>query len=166
VVPEPVLGLVVLGIAVHLHTAELFLIAEGKRGVVPLLHIIVDLRTDLPWRIRRRAMYRRRRRWRQRYRAPRRHGQPFKVRRPSLARSTWGSHLRQHHVTISSISAYSCSSVNTAPILGVRATPLRCQTTSSSPAHWPDTGRSGGETGACPPGPREQSGNGPPGALS
>jgi hypothetical protein len=100
VVPEPVLGLVVLGIAVHLHTAELFLIAEGKRGVVPLLHIIVDLRTDLPWRIRRRAMYRRRRRWRQRYRAPRRHGQPFKVRRPSLARSTWGSHLRQHHVTM------------------------------------------------------------------
>lgn len=78
VLPEPVLRPIVAGVAIHFNTAEIFLLAEGPRKTFPLLRLVVDLRTDLPWRIRRRAMYRRRRRFRGRYRAPRRHGRPFR----------------------------------------------------------------------------------------
>ncbi|MFL5801725.1 MAG: RRXRR domain-containing protein [Roseiflexaceae bacterium] len=57
-VAQPVLRPIVLGIAIHLHTAELFLLAEGAQKIFPLLTLIVDLRTDLPRRLRRRAAHR------------------------------------------------------------------------------------------------------------
>jgi 5-methylcytosine-specific restriction endonuclease McrA len=75
-VTAPVLRPVVLGITVHERTAELALLAEGVHAVHPLLTVIVDLRTDIPWRMRRRAAHRRRRRYRGRYRRPRRARQP------------------------------------------------------------------------------------------
>lgn len=86
-IAHPEVRPVILGIAIHLHTAELFLLAEGEHAVFPLLSVILDLRTDLSWRLRRRATHRRRRRQRGRYRPARRYGRPFKLRRPSCARS-------------------------------------------------------------------------------
>src|SRR5262245_37318642 len=71
----------VLGVAIHLHTVELFLMAEGDQRIFPLLYLIGDLRTDLPWRMRRRAAHRQRRRRRHRYRTARRFGRPFALRR-------------------------------------------------------------------------------------
>jgi hypothetical protein len=94
VVTLPVLRPVLAGIRIHLHTAEILLVASGERGTFPLLHLVLDLRTDLPTRIRRRAKHRHHRRARGRYRSMRRYGQPFKLRRPSLARSAWGRVLR------------------------------------------------------------------------
>src|SRR5262245_27413249 len=95
VVEQPTLRPLVLGVVLHLHTSELLLLADGEHKVFPLMHIIVDLRRDLSWRIRRRAAHRRRRRSRMRYHAYRRQGQPFKLRRHSLARSRWGTYLRR-----------------------------------------------------------------------
>lgn len=86
-VENPKLQPVVLGVTIHLHTAELFLLAEGDHDIFPLLHLIVDLQTDMPRRLRRRAAHRHRRKARGRYRASRRHGIPFHLRRPSRARS-------------------------------------------------------------------------------
>src|SRR3954467_9601947 len=52
VVTLPVLWPVVVGIHIHLHTAELLVVADGERGTFPLLHIVIDLGTDLPLRLR------------------------------------------------------------------------------------------------------------------
>jgi hypothetical protein len=95
VIQQPVLRPILVGIRQHLYTAELFVLAEGEREAFPLLRIVVDLRTDIPWRMRRRAAHRRRRKLRQRHRAPRRQGQPFKLRRPNIMRSSWGAKLRE-----------------------------------------------------------------------
>jgi len=92
---QPTLRPIIVALRLHLRTAELFLVAEGQQAAQTLLHIIIDLRTDLPRRLRRRAGHRRRRRSRQRYHALARHGRPFKLRRPSLARSAWGTALLQ-----------------------------------------------------------------------
>jgi 5-methylcytosine-specific restriction endonuclease McrA len=94
VVTVPVLRPIVVGIHIHLQTAELIVVAAGDLRPFPLQHLVVDLRTDLPIRIRRRAGHRRRRRARGRYQPMRRYGQPFKRRRPSLARSAWGRVVR------------------------------------------------------------------------
>jgi 5-methylcytosine-specific restriction endonuclease McrA len=94
-IAEPLLRPVLLTVTVHLHTAELVLVADGTPEPYPLLRIWVDLTTAMPWKLRRRAAHRRRRRRRGRYRAPRRQGVPSKLRRPSLHRSVWGSRLRQ-----------------------------------------------------------------------
>src|SRR6266545_416345 len=93
-VEMPTLRPVVLAVAIHLHTAELFLVAEGDHHMFPLLYLIVDLRTDLPWRLRRRAAHRRRRRRRDRYRTARRFGRPFALRRPCLMHSRWSAAIR------------------------------------------------------------------------
>ncbi len=93
-VEAPTLRPVVLGLAIHLHTVELFLVADGHERAFPLLYMIGDLRTDLPWRIRRRAAHRQRRRRRSRYRTARRFGRPFALRRPSLMRSRWSANIR------------------------------------------------------------------------
>jgi 5-methylcytosine-specific restriction endonuclease McrA len=100
VLPEPVLRPVVAGVAIHFNTAELFLLAAGTRKTFPLLRLIVDLRTDLPWRIRRRAMFRRRRRFRGRYRPPRRHGRPFKRPGPVTSRPRRHTQTRTASPTI------------------------------------------------------------------
>lgn len=71
---RPVLRPVVAGVAIHFNTAEIFLLADGPRKTFPLVRLVIDLRTDLPWRMRRRTMFRQRRKLRRRYRAPRRHG--------------------------------------------------------------------------------------------
>lgn len=98
VIHQPSLRPVLLSLVLHRHTAELFLLAEGEHTVFPLLSLVVDLYTDVPRRIRRRAAHRRRRRARGRYRPDRRHGQPFIVRRPSVAHSQRSSHRRyQRH---------------------------------------------------------------------
>lgn len=43
VVEQPILRPVLLAVAIHQTTAELFVIAEGARAILPLLYIIVDL---------------------------------------------------------------------------------------------------------------------------
>jgi 5-methylcytosine-specific restriction endonuclease McrA len=93
-VAQPILRPIVLGVRCWLHTAELVLVSETESVPLPLLRIIADLRTDLPLRLRRRAGHRRRRRARGRYRKLRRHGTPFKLRRPTLFRSAWAEHHR------------------------------------------------------------------------
>lgn len=92
-VMQPQLYPVVLAFRLHHRTAELFLFATNARAVFPLLRLIVDLKTDLSRRMRRRAGHRRRRRARSRYRAQNQFGVPFKHRRPSFMRSAWA---RQH----------------------------------------------------------------------
>lgn len=92
-IQQPTLRPILIGIAIRLHAADLYLIAEGEQAALPLLHTIVDLRTDLPERLRRRAAHRKRRRSRARYRSPRRHGRPFKLRRPSMLRSRWAREM-------------------------------------------------------------------------
>ncbi len=94
-IPNPTLQQVVLTVRVHLHTAEVLLIGAGRRTRLPLLRLIVDLQTDLGWRMRRRAGHRRRRRQRGRYRAPTRYGRPAALRRPALARSHWSTLLKR-----------------------------------------------------------------------
>ncbi len=94
-VPQPQLRPIYLGVAVHLHTAELFLLATGRQHLFHIASVLIDLRSDLGWRMRRRAGHRRRRRAHQRYRKAQRHGVPFKLRRPSLARSRWRRSLRR-----------------------------------------------------------------------
>lgn len=95
-IPEPEIRPITLSVAVHFNTAELLLVAEGEQTHFHLARFIIDLRTDLPWRLRRRAKFRQRRRARGRYRAPSRYGQPFKLRTPSLRRSSWAAaHRRQ-----------------------------------------------------------------------
>jgi 5-methylcytosine-specific restriction endonuclease McrA len=94
-VDTPQLRPVVAGIAIHFHTAEIWIVAQGVRSAFPLLSLIIDLKNDLPRRLRRRAAHRRRRRSRLRYRGVPRHGRPFKLKRVSLLRSTWGKMLRQ-----------------------------------------------------------------------
>lgn len=96
VIEAPVLRVVAVGVMVQRRTAQMIMAAEGEREVFPLLSIMVDLHTDLPRRVRRRAGHRRRRRGRGRYRAPQRHGVPFKLRRPSLHRSRWRGSIQQH----------------------------------------------------------------------
>src|SRR5436853_7002081 len=59
VVTVPVLRPVVVGIHIHLQTAELIVVAAGDVRLFPLLHLVIDLRTDLPARLRRRAGRRR-----------------------------------------------------------------------------------------------------------
>lgn len=86
---------VVLGVALHLNTAELLLLVDDHKGVSVLLSFVVDLRTDLPWRMRRRAAHRRRRRYRGRYRKARLFGHPFVWRRPSMRHSRWGQQRRR-----------------------------------------------------------------------
>src|SRR5689334_17508279 len=49
----PVLRPVTIGIHIHLHMAELIVVADGDLRPFPLLRLAVDLRTDLPIRIRR-----------------------------------------------------------------------------------------------------------------
>jgi len=94
-IQQPTLRPILIGVDIHLNAAELYLIAEGEQVALPLLHTIVDLRTDLPTRLRRRAAHRKRRRSRVRYRAPRTYGQPFKLRRPSMLRSVWARQVRR-----------------------------------------------------------------------
>lgn len=94
-VEQPTLRPILVALRLHLQTAELFLVADGQQAPQPLMHVIIDLRTDISRRLRRRAGHRRRRRARQRYHALSRHGRPFKLRRPSMARSSWGSALLQ-----------------------------------------------------------------------
>jgi 5-methylcytosine-specific restriction endonuclease McrA len=94
-IAEPVLRPIILGLQIHLHTAELHLLATGVHQDYPLLHAVIDLRTDISIRIRRRAGHRRRRRAQGRYRPARTYGVPFKLRRPSMARSRWGRLIRR-----------------------------------------------------------------------
>jgi|APCry1669189070_1035195.scaffolds.fasta_scaffold00010_10 5-methylcytosine-specific restriction endonuclease McrA len=94
-VEQPKLRPVVAALRLHLRTAELFLLTEDQQTVRPFLRVIIDLHTDLPRRLRRRAGHRRRRHARQRYHALVRHGRPFKLRRPSLLRSAWGTVMLQ-----------------------------------------------------------------------
>ncbi|NNJ11567.1 hypothetical protein EKD04_014615 [Chloroflexales bacterium ZM16-3] len=94
-IQQPTLRPILIGVAIHLNAANLYLIAEGEQAALPLLHTIVDLRTDLPTRLRRRAAHRKRRRNRARYRAPRKHGRPFKLRRPSMLRSAWSQQVHR-----------------------------------------------------------------------
>jgi len=119
-VPQPVLRPVLLGIRIHMHTAELFLVAESEHEPIPLLRLLVDLRTDLPRRLRRRAAHRRRRRARGRYRAPRRQGIPHPLRRPSLARSTWSHHRQRPHLR-----GHRSSQAHVSPTLQWRAQAVR-----------------------------------------
>nr|WP_255603229.1 HNH endonuclease [Oscillochloris sp. ZM17-4] len=121
-VEQPTLRPVVAALRLHLRTAELFLVAEGQQTLQPLLHIIIDLRTDLSRRLRRRAGHRRRRHAGQRYHALARHGRPFKLRRPSLARSTWGSALLQRQSRRAKIAHRSMSAT---PLLKWRAQALQ-----------------------------------------
>lgn len=90
-IDQPQLWPVVAAIRVHLRTAEVFLLVERDHATRPLLHVLIDLATDLPRRLRRRAGHRRRRHARQRYHGLGRQGRPAKLRRPSLARSSWGA---------------------------------------------------------------------------
>ena len=92
-VEAPKLRPITVYIEQHAATAEIIVVADGARQAHTLLHIIVDLHTDISRRLRRRAGHRRRRHARQRYHAARCHGVPYKRRRPSIAKSTWG---RQH----------------------------------------------------------------------
>lgn len=94
-IPNPHLRPIMLKIEVHFNTAELLLLAEGERAHYTLARFIVDLRTDLVWRLRRRAGFRRRRRARGRYRAPSPFGLPFKLQHPSLRTSIWATPLRR-----------------------------------------------------------------------
>lgn len=80
---SPTLRPVVVTLHVQVHTAALTLVATGEQRVFPLLRVLVDLRTDLSWRLRRRTEHRRRRRARGRYRSVQHDGLPFKLRRPS-----------------------------------------------------------------------------------
>lgn len=80
---------VVLGVALHLNMAELFLLVDEHRGVSPLLSFVVDLRIDLPWRMRRRRTHHRRRRYQGHYRKAQPFAWPFARRRPSLHCSRW-----------------------------------------------------------------------------
>lgn len=93
-ISTPVLQHITLLVTVHLHTAELMLLSRTQKGELPLLGLIADLRTDLNWRLRRRAGHRRRRRQRQRYHAAKRQGQAFALRRPSRAKSRFQGKLR------------------------------------------------------------------------
>ena len=86
VVDKPVYRNIGLRVVLHLHMAELFLIADGPTTLFPLLRVTIDLRTDIPWRMRRRAAHRQRRRARRRYRLARRYRQPYTLRRPSRAK--------------------------------------------------------------------------------
>lgn len=95
-IAQPAFRPILLGISIHLNTAELYLIARGDHAPIPLLHCVVDLRTDLPIRLRRRAAHRKRRRSRCRYRKMRQHGRPFKLRRPSMAKARWAQSLFAH----------------------------------------------------------------------
>ncbi len=90
-VASPDLRPITLDISIQLATAELLLVTVGPKQTHKLLRILVDLQTDLPARLRRRAAHRRRRRLRGRYRAVRRQGLPYRLRRPNLRRSTWGA---------------------------------------------------------------------------
>ena len=95
--PQPHLRPVVLALRLHQRTVELFVFATSERSVFPLLRLIVDLKTNLTRRLRRRAGHRQRRRSRSRYHAHRRFGVPYKLRRPSFMRSRWARHHRVHH---------------------------------------------------------------------
>ena len=98
VIAQPALRPIVVGVRVHLRTAELIIVADGRTAPLPMLHVFIDLTTDLPARLRRHAGHRRRRRSRGRYRPLPRYGRPFKLRRPSLALTQWGqSHWRTAH---------------------------------------------------------------------
>ena len=55
VIEAPVLRVVAVGVMVQRRTAQMIMAAEGEREVFPLLSIMVDLHTDLPRRVRRRA---------------------------------------------------------------------------------------------------------------
>ncbi len=94
-VDVPILKPIVVGVKIHLHTTELLIYAAGDQRVFPLLRIIVDLRTDLLVRLRRRANHRQRRRACMRYRPSQSYGVPYRARRPSMARSRWRSQLRK-----------------------------------------------------------------------
>jgi len=111
-VAQPTLRPVVVGVIVHLHTAELLLLADGEHSSFPLLHVVVDLRTDLPIRIRRRAGHRRRRRARGRYRSPRPYGVSFKIRRPSMHRSRWRSLLRPRKKAHRAVRVYTSPTIH------------------------------------------------------
>ncbi len=102
-VPQPHLRPILVGITLHRHTAELWVVAEGVRGPIPLLSLVIDLRTDLSHRLRRRAGHRHRRRARQRYHSPARYGVPYKLRRSSLHRSRWRQSFLAAHQKISRI---------------------------------------------------------------
>jgi 5-methylcytosine-specific restriction endonuclease McrA len=100
-VPQPQLRPIYLGITLHLHTAELYLLAIGRHHLIRVASILIDLRSDLNWRFRRRAGHRRRRRARQRYRKIRHQGLPYKMRRPSVARSKRSRSLRSQQSSTS-----------------------------------------------------------------
>ena len=91
-VEAPKLRPITVYIEQHATTAEVIVVADGTQRTHPLLRIVVDLHTDISRRLRRRAGHRRRRHARQRYHAARCHGVPYKRRRPSVAKSTWGRH--------------------------------------------------------------------------
>lgn len=88
-VEHPILQPLTLSIRIHIATAEIVAVASGGEGSFPLFHMVVDLGTDIVWRMRRRAGHRRRRRLRRRFRAARRYARPYKARRPSVAKSLW-----------------------------------------------------------------------------
>lgn len=93
VVVDPVSRPVTMLVHIGLNIAEIVVIVQTRRNLQVLMRLVVDLRSDISWRMRRRAGHRRRRRSRGRYRAMRQHGRPFKLRRPSLAVSAWA---KQH----------------------------------------------------------------------
>nr|ALS91511.1 RRXRR protein [uncultured bacterium] len=50
-IPTPVLRPVTLTITIHMYTAELLLTAAGRAHLHDVCRILVDLRTDLGWRL-------------------------------------------------------------------------------------------------------------------
>jgi len=71
-VQQPVLRPVLLGVAIHHSTAELFLLAAGPNAAFPLAYIVVDLPHHKPFRHRRIARRRQRIPWPARWRHRRR----------------------------------------------------------------------------------------------
>ena len=99
-ISHPRLQPIVLALRLHPRTAEMYLFATGERAVFPMMKLMVDLKTDLPRRMRRRAGHRRRRRSRSRYRTQSRFGVPFKLRRPSFMRSAWAHSHRSRRGSV------------------------------------------------------------------
>lgn len=93
VVLEPVTRPLAMVVSIGLNTAELTVVVRTRHDQRVVLRVLIDLRTDIAWRMRRRAGHRRRRKSRLRYRTPQRYGRPFKLQRPSLAQSAWA---KQH----------------------------------------------------------------------
>lgn len=99
-VESPSLRPVVLFFSIERQQTSMLLIALGRHGLLPLLHLLVDMRSDLSLRLRRRKGHRRRRRSCTRYRAMWRHDLPFKLHRPSQLRAGQVLHKRRETLAV------------------------------------------------------------------